>query len=102
MYNQSSKRQINHVTEIIDLSDDTSNFGFHGSELIYVGSTGGILQGKPLICGGAKYSVIGKNIYDTLPDTYSVLPKHENKKLSKKQKLLQNINGEMIDERAYW
>ena len=102
MYNQSSKRQLNHITEIIDLFDHKSSFGFHGSETIFVGGTGGILQGKPLICGGAKYSVMGKNIYDVLPDAYSVLPKHENKKLSKKQKLLQNINGEMLDERAYF
>ena len=92
---------MNKVTEIIDLFDHESSFGFLGSEMIYVGSAGGILEGKPIICGGAKYSVMGKNIYDTLPDTYSVLAKNENKKLSKKQKLLQNINGEMLDDRAY-
>ena len=69
-YDQSNKRQLNKVTEIIDLFDHESSFGFVATDMIRVGATGGLLEGQIIICGGAKYTRMGK--YGMFHDMYSV------------------------------
>ena len=72
MYDQSYVRQLNKVTEVIDLFDHKKSFGFGDkSDIIRVGATGGLLHGKPIICGGAKYNTLSGGKYGTLQDMYS-------------------------------
>ena len=85
-YDQSNKRQLNKVTEIIDLFDHESSFGFVATDLMRVAATGGLLDGQIVICGGAKYTRMGK--YGMFHDMYSV----HNSKV---------ITEDMINQRAY-
>ena len=72
MYDHIHKRQVNKVTEVIDLFDHKKSFGLGRSDIIRVGATGGLLDGKPIICGGAKYTRMGQGgKYGILQDMYS-------------------------------
>ena len=59
----SEYKRHNKIIEIIDLFNPEASFGFNGSgtdpTLRCIGSTGAILDGQPVICGGAKNSALG-------------------------------------------
>jgi len=77
LYDQSNKRQLNKVTEIIDLFDHESSFGFiDPAHMMRVASSGGQLEGNLIICGGAKYTksceMLGGKHLGLFQDMYSM------------------------------
>ena len=66
---------FNKETEIIDLFDYKASFSFKSFGNRPEASTGGLLEGKPVICGGAK--LWGDDVMHIYKDMYEIMTKDE-------------------------
>ena len=66
---------FNKETEIIDLFDYKASFSFKSFGNRPEASTGGLLEGKPVICGGAK--LWGDDVMHIYKEMYEIVTKNE-------------------------